>query len=370
MRKYLITGLIIILFITGCSKEVDSSQIVMRNGLMYLTNKKKPFTGTITEGYNTMEVKKGKLHGEFYEYYNNGELERKSQYKNGLLDGTIEMYFPGNYKMAQFEYKNGKMDGDFITYYQNNSIWYYAKYKENKEVGEHYYNHENGNLRLRIVLKKDRTPELIEVYDEDKNLQYKRETKKDKVQVRRWIDGKIDFKRNYAGNGGWNDFIKYYDSDYGINSEYDDFKHLIEYANDKLPSDIDRYNKGQLIGENFTYYDNGNVKEKRTVNKDNSFFIQEYNKDNNLIEEYTLNEKEKIDGIKKYYENDVLTKTESYKNGERHGKSCSYYPNGQIEYETEYDDGYSVSDSTKAYDEAGNIIESELSDYEIRRILY
>ena len=90
--KQLLTILCLVLLVS-CSNEVPSDKLVERDGITYEVNSTTPFTGSSVG------------------YYDNGQLQRKDNYKNGKLDGPYETFHDNGQLEQRGNYKNGKMDG-------------------------------------------------------------------------------------------------------------------------------------------------------------------------------------------------------------------------------------------------------------------
>ena len=66
-----------------------------RNGIIYLPNETKPFTGkNLCEYENGQvetkgEIKDGKYDGKWTSWYENGQIESEAKYKDGKIDGKL-----------------------------------------------------------------------------------------------------------------------------------------------------------------------------------------------------------------------------------------------------------------------------------------
>ncbi|MEI7499526.1 MAG: hypothetical protein WCK84_03665 [Bacteroidota bacterium] len=100
MKKiFLITGILVFLF--ACSSEkVNFSQLQDRNGMYYLINKDKPFTGDVIQ-------------------YNNGKVELEGRIVEGLRVGLWISYYPNGQKKMEGTFKEGVKDGSW-TYWKDN----------------------------------------------------------------------------------------------------------------------------------------------------------------------------------------------------------------------------------------------------------
>ncbi len=118
MKKLLfISGILILLF--ACSSEkVNFSQLQDRNGLFYLANKDKPYTGDIAS-------------------FDNGKVELEGRVEDGLRVGLWTTYYPNGQKKTEGNYKEGLKDGTW-TYWKDNGqqegveIYKYGKMLSNE----------------------------------------------------------------------------------------------------------------------------------------------------------------------------------------------------------------------------------------------
>jgi len=104
--------LLVFLFPTLASGgQVTYWDLVERDGLFYPKFSDVPFTGKVT-GKTQGSFRKGKKHGPWVSYHENGQLRDK---------GT---------------YKNGKMDGPWVEYYKNGQLWIKGTYKNGVKISE------------------------------------------------------------------------------------------------------------------------------------------------------------------------------------------------------------------------------------------
>jgi len=100
MKKLIFfAGTLFLLF--ACSPEkVNFSQLQDRNGLFYMANKDKPFSGDVSS-------------------YNNGKVELEGRLEDGLRVGLWTTYYPNSQKKSEGNYKEGLKDGTW-TYWKEN----------------------------------------------------------------------------------------------------------------------------------------------------------------------------------------------------------------------------------------------------------
>ena len=99
----------------------------------------------ITEN-NNIQIKgtfvNGKLNGNIIIYRFNGEPNKimyNINIKDGKLDGEYKEYYKnGNLEYHKF-YKDGELDGEYKRYYENENLKYHKFYKDGKEISKKEY---------------------------------------------------------------------------------------------------------------------------------------------------------------------------------------------------------------------------------------
>ena len=125
--KKLLTILCLVLLVS-CSNEVPSDKLVERQGVTYETNSTKPFTGTSVEYYENGQVevrinfKDGEKNGLYESYFENGQLKLKHNHKDGKTEGFIEQFYENGQLQLTKNYKNGWEDGPSEDYYENGQL--------------------------------------------------------------------------------------------------------------------------------------------------------------------------------------------------------------------------------------------------------
>ena len=97
-----------------------------RNGLVYLPNETKPFTGGFVyrsrrNGQTSSEehYKNGKLDGKCTKWHGNGQTSSEEYYKNGKLDGKCTKWYGNGQTSSEEYYKNDKLDGKCTEWHDN-----------------------------------------------------------------------------------------------------------------------------------------------------------------------------------------------------------------------------------------------------------
>ena len=96
---------------------VDTDALI-RNGIIYLPNETKPFTGN-----NLCK-------------YENGQIKSEGNYKDGKPDGKVIDWYENGQIEAEENYKDGKLDGKATYWHENGQVEKEATYKDGKCISE------------------------------------------------------------------------------------------------------------------------------------------------------------------------------------------------------------------------------------------
>tara|TARA_A200000113_G_C8630415_1_gene279019 strand:- start:21 stop:440 length:420 start_codon:yes stop_codon:yes gene_type:complete len=118
--KHLLIIFTLLLTSISWGKDVDSKDLVYRDGLFYEKFSDKPFTGKST-GKKQGKIKKGKREGKWSEYYDNGQLMERSNFKNGKRYGVQIIYAWNGNLFKKGNFIDGKKDGEHY-YYVNGKL--------------------------------------------------------------------------------------------------------------------------------------------------------------------------------------------------------------------------------------------------------
>ena len=310
-----ITSLLCILIIVSCSKEIDVSRLVERNGLSYEVNNEKPFTG-ITLSYHPngqiesrIEYKNGLkdglseiikengqilklanyeenlLHGLTEEFHGNGQLKVKAIFKNGFIDGLVEHFYQDGALELRENYKDGKKNGLVEFYYKDGTPKSIENYKDGQYDGlvEHFY--QDGALELRENYKDGQYDGLVEFYYKDgtpKSIENYKDGQYDGLVEHFYQKGSLKKRENYK-DGKKNGLVESFYKNGNIKTKkiYDEYDEGIKISllppqlnrnevlkNTKIIKDINangtiwriRYQKEERIVYDETFYDNGALK--------------------------------------------------------------------------------------------------------------
>ena len=106
--------------------EVDGNLLQKRNGVFYMPNEEKSFTG--------LAIWK----------YENGQIMGEGNYIDGEKNGEYILYDKKGRIGARSNYIDDKLNGEFITYYSNGQIEIKGNYIDDKEDGKWILYNRNG----------------------------------------------------------------------------------------------------------------------------------------------------------------------------------------------------------------------------------
>ena len=312
--------------------------------------------------------KKGMFDGGYKTYFQNtGNLKEEGTYLNDKRTGTLKTYFESGkiYKVVD-GYSNGKLNGAITVYFENGKISEKTNYENDMYQGESAIYDSTGRLYAKFVYEKN---DLVNAVFFDKDNKMINEVKGSNKQFyfkNYYSNGMLYEEGNVVGNmreGLW----KQYYRNGNIHSEYNYVKNVLEgdyktyYIHGNLKTEVN-YTSGNKEGLYKEYYSSGILKQQGWYVKgipEQHFY--NYSSSGKISSDVYVFHDERQGPMRKfdvtgklnyieYYEKGLLYKVESYdtlgvlvnkselKKGT--GKLAWYYPNGQLNTEIEYKDGY------------------------------
>jgi len=269
--------------------ETDAQE---RDGLIYLPNKTKPFSG-----------KNLCLHE---------DSQKKSQgkIKDGKIEGKWTVWYESGKKESEGKYKNGKENGKWIWWYKNTQKEREAKYKDGKLDGKSIMWHENGKIRKPICVETDAKIRDDLIYLRNESKPYTGE----------------NFCKLGKYGGDWKSFL------------YDVFISEGEIINGKYVNQIrSYYYRGQLINEIASTTSHSEI-------SDGKHMITFWYKNGQKRTEVNNKNGWTYDGSSTFWhENGQIERKENYIDDELDGKRTYWNENGQIESEANWKDGECIS---------------------------
>ena len=152
----------------------QSPKAQVRNGLFYLPNQQKPYSGEnlcvyLSNGqyYSQGVIKKGLRTGEWTYWKENGQKHQEKHYKNGEFDGKFSAWWSDGSKHYVENYKDGKLDGKQENWYENGQIQYEGYFKDGKYQGTQTYWYKTGQIKSESIYKDGKLDSIRTELSED-----------------------------------------------------------------------------------------------------------------------------------------------------------------------------------------------------------
>lgn len=291
------------------------------------------------EKHSVSTYKAGLLEGPFEVYTFSGALDTKGSYVKGKLNGPLTLYYDNDKPRLEMVYVNGKINGDAKVYYKNGKPESEIKVTMDKKNGPTKEYYPDGSLQAEGAYKNDLESGNWKVYYRSGKLfregTYKTPGKREGVWKEYYEDGKVSYEGMYK-SGKPNGTAKWYEEDGHVSSEK-------------------TWKSGKLVRE--TYYDSkGKVLGDYTIEKGRTE-VKQYYADGSVASEGDYLDG-MLDGQWTFYSDNGGWKMAhvNYAYDDYDGRTKYYYPNGKVQYETDYKQGVEHG-YRKTYYRNGNIEE-------------
>ncbi|MEH6487150.1 toxin-antitoxin system YwqK family antitoxin [Hyphomonas oceanitis] len=145
-----------ILLLSACTKEVDTSELVVRNGIAFEINSQTPFTGNAKTFYANGQLAiqssyvEGVASGRFEHWYDNGTLSIKCVNKSGALEGLCTTWHENGQLRDEVNYIEGEKNGLSKTWFENGQLEEEVNYIAGEKSGLSKTWFENGQLEEEV----------------------------------------------------------------------------------------------------------------------------------------------------------------------------------------------------------------------------
>lgn len=117
--KNIVISTILISLVVSCSKEVEKTSLVERDGLMCKLNSTKGFSGIAITSHE------------------NGQREYECQYEMGMKEGLERYWFENGQLSAEYTYTEGVLDGSYLEWFKSGQPKLVASYARNELNGSY-----------------------------------------------------------------------------------------------------------------------------------------------------------------------------------------------------------------------------------------
>ncbi len=131
-------------------KNVTYGSLDINNGLLFVPNTMKPYSGTAKETYSDgkkrlhVPIKDGKVNGKVTEWAKNGEKASETTYQMGIQNGKETQWYASGQKKLDINYVNGEAQGVCTEWFKNGAKKSEGTFVNGKEDGLHQWWYNNG----------------------------------------------------------------------------------------------------------------------------------------------------------------------------------------------------------------------------------
>ena len=130
-------ALVWLIFVVGCT-ENSSDSTPQHSSIDSLT--------TESTSKRPQKANPPVTDGNYSEFYPNGTVKIKGQFKDGVRTGLWIAYYDNGNKWSENYYTKGKRNGHTVSFYRNGAIRYVGEYKADKKVGKWKFYNEKGEF--------------------------------------------------------------------------------------------------------------------------------------------------------------------------------------------------------------------------------
>jgi len=334
-----------------------SPKVQVRNGLFYLPNKQKPYSGEnicvyLLNGqyYSQGKIKNGLRHGTWSFWQENGQISKQINYEDGNRDGKETWWDENGQKSEEVNYKDGTLVSKTkFTYHENGQIDQETTIKNGKQTSwdengqiQSEDNYKDGTLVYSTIYSYYESGPIKNVWNR-KGDKYSGNWTKDGKDTEWYENGQMQSEENYKDSipdGKWTWWHENGQIDQEITLK--DGKCISEECNLFICWETDGQFRDEILylsnetepftGKSLCLYENGQIKDRVMV------------KDGIPVGKFTF-----------WYENGQIDQETTIKDGKRDGKHTTWDENGQIQSEENYKDDTLVYSTNYYYYESGQI---------------
>ena len=274
--------------IANQSNCVDYQYVQDRNGVAYLPNQEKPFTGIMTcinpddkQKVYQVTYKDGIENGIAISWYENGQKKSKVNYINKNKNGEATKWFENGQRKSIQDYKDDTKHGKKITWYENGVKKSEGNYLNGKKVGHWIWWYENTQKEEEVgYIDGNKDGQFISWYENGIKKQeglYKNGAYEGKWVI--WFDnGDKQGEENFLNGMRHGALIKYYwrsdfkEGEFNYLNDKEHGKWTTWHENGQMKQE-GFYNQGEKEGIWRRWYSNGNDASKQLHDLDKEIIV-------------------------------------------------------------------------------------------------
>jgi antitoxin component YwqK of YwqJK toxin-antitoxin module len=134
--------------LAGCDQQINGFQLDERDGVYYVRNESKTFTGQATWSYSKERPRV------------------RAIFREGRFHGLAQWWYPNGVPQTRVKYKNGRLDGPAQSWHKNGQIKFQGTFVEGERDGLNQSWHDNGRLKKSIFYRQGERLEC-QAWDEE-----------------------------------------------------------------------------------------------------------------------------------------------------------------------------------------------------------
>ncbi|SFC26876.1 Antitoxin component YwqK of the YwqJK toxin-antitoxin module [Flexibacter flexilis DSM 6793] len=293
--------------------------------------------------YFVMQNKPSIQHGDFVEYYYNGQTKTQGQYTKGKTTGYWEYFYENGKPKMKGTLRNGVQQESWKYFYENGKLSRKGMMRDGQKIGLWAFYYENGNAKSEGIIEDGKNEGLWTYYYENGN----------KKATALYVRGRGFYKEVYdtgepkmqgiIDNGKSDSLWQYFHENGKLKAEGLEKNGVKQgnwrfyHANGVLASE-GAYSNGELDGNWKYYYESGKLSSEGQQQKgQKQGHWRLYYESGKFMGEGFF---ENGNGpYKEYYDNGKLRIEGYLQNGKNHGLWTYYYEDGVVEGRCEYLNG-------------------------------
>lgn len=294
-----------------------------------------------------------KFNGKFQSWFSDGKLQTDCYYVNGELEGEYSQYYSSGQQKLKGGYKNQLKEGLFQEWYEDGKLAFEGIFKEGNRTGEFTDWYSNGQMKTKRNFKDSLFNGDQKDWFEDGslNVEARYELGKKDGTFRSWNkEGVLLFEGAFDQDSPIGTHTAYYDS----GKKYEVFhfldgkkegKHEVYYQSGQIKL-TETFKNDLVEGDALGYFEDGseaftrNAKEGRPVGTQKEFYPPSGDAKGIVANHFFHNEKGELHGEQKsYYPNGAIKTLIGYDDGVLSGLKALWDQDGNLLEESKYVNG-------------------------------
>jgi antitoxin component YwqK of YwqJK toxin-antitoxin module len=125
------------------------------------------YSGQVT---STEEFARGLRNGMMVNYYDNGDVSEKLEWKNNKKCGLWEQYLKGNILKLKGTYSDGRLEGEFLVNYEDGKSYAKGQYLHDQRYGKWVFYSKDGSIQSELEYLNGKVVNEDKLNEEQQNM--------------------------------------------------------------------------------------------------------------------------------------------------------------------------------------------------------